>query len=129
MEEVVGFVRKILALALFSIIFSLLTVQVKGQVTPVRVERVKDVCFIKVKGDHHTKSFIFHYDNLSPSSQSVYAEFKPEWGMQFSIWVTILEGSSMDVKLTGDYGILMDFRIEVNGVKVLEDAVVIPPPK
>ena len=124
--------KKILALTLLLVFSSLMIVQVRAEVRPVEVERVKDVCFIKVRGDHPTRSFLFHYDNLSPSSQSVHAELKPEWGLSFSIWVTVLEGGSMDVRLTGVdyvYGMIMNFRIEVNGVMVLEDAVAIPPPK
>lgn len=124
--------KKILPLTLLLVFSSLMTIQVKAEVRPVKVERLKDVCLIKVKGDHHTRSFLFHYDNLSPSSQSVYAEFKPEWGLSFSIWVTVLGGGSMDARLTGVdyvYGIIMNFRIEVNDVMVLQDAVAIPPPK
>jgi len=120
--------RKIIALVMPLVFLSLITAQASAVITPVKVERVKDVCFIKVKGDHRTQSFLFHYDNLSPNSQTVYAEFKPHSGLRFAIDVTVIEGGSMDVTLTSDYGMTMNFRIEVDGEKILEDTVVIPPP-
>ncbi len=120
--------RKIIALVMLFVFLGLITAQANAVITPVKVERVKDVCFIKVNGDHRTQSFLFHYDNLSPNSQTVYAEFKPQSRLWFAIDVTVIEGGSMDVKLTSDYGMTMDFRIEVDGEKILEDTVVIPPP-
>lgn len=120
--------RKIIALVMLFVFLGLITAQANAVITPVKVERVKDVCFIKVNGDHRTQSFLFHYDNLSPNSQTVYAEFKPQSRLWFAIDVTVIEGGSMDVKLTSDYGMTMNFQIEVDGEKILEDTVVIPPP-
>ncbi|MFB0514414.1 MAG: hypothetical protein ACETVQ_02440 [Candidatus Bathyarchaeia archaeon] len=120
--------KKIFALALPLMFFSLMSISM-AETTPVRVKRVKDVCFIRVWGDHQTKRFMFHYDNLSPNSQTVYAEFKPQSRLWFAIDVTVIEGGSMDVTLTSDYGMTMNFQIEVDGEKILEDTVVIPPPR
>lgn len=119
--------RKIVALALPLLFLSLISVSVQAVVTPVKVKQVKDVCFITVRGDHHTRKFLAHYDNLSPNSQAVHAEFKPQSGLRLTISATIIEGGSMDVTLTSDYGMTMSFQITVNGEKVLEDTVVIPP--
>ena len=50
-------------------------------VTPVEVERLKDVYFMRVRGDHNSESFIFHYVNLSPATQSIslyYAVMPPD---------------------------------------------------
>ena len=59
--EVIGTLRKILSLVLLLVFFSLMTIPTgKAETTPVKVERVKDVCFIKVKGDLRTQSFLFH---------------------------------------------------------------------
>jgi hypothetical protein len=121
--------KKVIAFVLPLLFFSLMTIPTgKAETTPVKVERVKDVCFIKVKGDHRTQSFLFHYDNLSPNSQTVIAQFKPQSGLWFAIDVTVIEGGSTDVTLTSDYGMTMNFQIEVDGEKILEDTVVIPPP-
>ncbi len=128
-EEVIGALRKTLSFALLLAFFSLMTIPSgKTETTPVKVARVKDVCFIKVQGDHRTQSFLFHYDNLSPNSQTVYAEFRPQSWLWLAIDVTVIEGGSMDVKLTSDYGMTMKFQIEVDGEKILDDTIVIPPP-
>jgi hypothetical protein len=128
-------IKKILALALPLMFLTFLAIPAgNATVTPVKVRRVKvrrvkDVCFITVRGDHHTSKFLFHYDNLSPSSQAVHAEFKPQSGLWFTISLTIIEGGSMDVSATGDYGMTMSFQITVDGENVLQDTIVIPPPR
>jgi hypothetical protein len=122
--------KKILALALPLMFLTFLAIPAgNAVVTPVKVKRVNDVCFITVRGDHHTSKFLFHYDNLSPSSQAVHAEFKPQSGFWFTISLTVIEGGSMDVSATGDYGMTMSFQIIVDGENVLQDTVVIPPPR
>jgi len=119
--------KKVVAFALLLLLFSLMSTSM-ASITPVKVERVKDVCFIKVKGDHRTQSFLFHYDNLSPNSQTVHAEFRPQSGLGFTIHVPVIKGGSMDVRLTSDFGMTMNFQIEVDGERILKDTVVIPPP-
>ena len=120
--------RKIIALALPLLFFSLMGTGM-AEITPAKVKRVKDVCFIRVMGDHQTKSFLFHYDNLSPSRQILYAVFVPKSRLGIAIRVGILEGHSIDLTLTGDYGMTMNFLIEVDGEKVMEDTIVIQPPR
>jgi len=119
--------KKVIALVLPLLFFSLMSIGM-AETTPVKVKRVKDVCFIKVKGDHRTQSFWFHYDNLSPNSQTVHAEFRPQSGLWFTIHVPVIKGGSMDVRLTSDFGMAMNFQIEVDGERILKDTVVIPPP-
>lgn len=40
-------------------------------VVPCEVERVKDVYFIRLRGDYQTLTFLMHYVNLSPAQQEV----------------------------------------------------------
>ena len=120
--------KKVIAFALPLLFFSLMNISM-ASTTPVKVKRLRDVCFIRVWGDHQTKLFLFHYDNLSPSKQILYAVFVPKSRLGIAIRVGILEGHSIDFTLTGDYGMTMNFLIEVDGEKILEGTVVIPPPR
>lgn len=106
--------------------FGLINVSV-AEMAPVKVRRVKDVCFIRVWGDHQTKLFMFHYDNLSPGKQIVYAIFVPEPSIGIAIRVGIMADRSLDFTLNGNYGVAMYFLIEVNGEELLEGRVIIPP--
>lgn len=63
--------KKIIAVALPLLVLSLIAIQANAVVTPVEVERIKGTCFIRMRGDHHTQSFVFHYVNLSPDDQAV----------------------------------------------------------
>ena len=127
--------RKIVALALPLVFLSLITVQANAVITPVEVERVKDVCFIRMRGDHHTQSFLFHYDNLSPEEQVV--------GFRMRMWnaegveiktpllkpITVSPSGSIDRAFGGGYGYTMEVKISIeNYGLVLEDSVIIPPP-
>ncbi len=118
--------KKIVAFVLPLVLFSLISISM-AETTPVKVKRVKDVCFVRVWGDHQTRSFSFHYENLSPGRQVLYAVFVPKSKLGISIRVGIIEGMSLDITLTGDYGMTMYFLIEVDGEEMLQGTVVIPP--
>jgi len=67
--------KKIFTLAFLSLFVTLIALPAcNAAVTPVEVERVKDVGFIRVRGDHNSESFLFHYVNLSPDRQEVYVK-------------------------------------------------------
>ena len=121
--------KKVFAFTLVLVALSLLIIPAQARETPVVVKRVKNVCFIFAKADHHARKFSVHYDNLSPNSQALHAEFKVQGGLGFTIDTIIIEGGSMEAGATGDYGITMSFKIEVDGDKILEDRIVIPPPR
>jgi hypothetical protein len=120
--------KKFVAFVLPLMFFSLMSTSMAAT-TPVKVKRVRNVCFIRVWGEHQTKLFLFHYDNLSPSRQILYAAFVPKSQIGIAIRVGIRAGDSMDFTLTGDYGMTMYFLIEVDGENILEGRIVIPPPR
>lgn len=131
--------RKIIALALPLLFLSLMIIQANAVVTPVEVQRAKDVYFVKVKGDHRTKSFLFSYENLSPDIQDVTALFATtpcdplpcEPPIPYSCVVT--NGESLQESFAGDYGYTLDFTINIHDIAMtyaytIEGSVVIPPP-
>lgn len=126
--EVTGKMRKMLALVLFLVVFGLMTVSVSAETTPVMVKRVKDVCFIKVRGDKHAQLFQLNYVNLSPSPQNVLIRVQVSWG-EVSTSVTLEPRWSMVITMSGSSGALMNFWVTVDGTLVLEDSIAIPPKK
>ena len=130
--------RKIFALALPLLFLSLMTIQANAVTTPVEVERAKDVYFVKVKGDHRTKSFLFNYENLSPDIQDVTATFAitpcdpvPCMEIPFRALCTVEE--HLQESFAGDYGYRLDFTINIHDIALtyaytIEGSVVIPPP-
>jgi hypothetical protein len=146
--------RKIVALALPLLFLSLITIQANAVVTPVEVERVKDVCFVRVRGAHHLppdpeekldSGFLFYYKNIEPTGEI----HSPQ---NVKLWFHIYLGNQHDLPLTiwfydvcpGDvidcivrrrpYGSHMEFLVEVyRGDStvpsvIISDTVVIPPP-
>ncbi|MFC1488191.1 hypothetical protein ACFLRN_10955 [Thermoproteota archaeon] len=89
-------------------------------ITPVEVERVKDICFIRVRGDHHTQSFLLHYVNLSPGLQGIiiHSGIYIPGGIgelpHLEAFTNIAPGASIDVTLdTADYGYALQFEVFV----------------
>jgi len=83
-----------------------------------------------MRGDHHTKSFLFHYENLSPSSQAVSVQYQINDGM-LKAWIggKIAPGEKLDHSFVDmSYGDTMHFQVWVIDTYILEDFVVIPPP-
>lgn len=69
--------KKIITLALPLLFLGLITLQANALITPpevitpIEVERVKDVCFIIMRGNHRTLLFSLHYVHLSPDAQEL----------------------------------------------------------
>jgi len=129
--------RKIVALALPLLFLSLMTIQANAVVTPVEVERAKDVYFVKVKGDHRTKSFLFNYENLSPDIQNLTACGEvwsgPNRICEVTWWGTVCVRESRQESIEGDYGYTFNFTINIRDIPMtyaytVEGSVVIPPP-
>jgi len=130
--------RKIVALALPLLFLSLMTIQANAVTTPVEVERAKDVYFVKVKGDHRTKSFLFNYENLSPDIQDVTATFTitpcdPLPCMEIPFRALCTAEEPFEESIAGDYGYMLDFTINIHDTAMaysytIEGRVVIPPP-
>ena len=131
--------RKIVALALPLVFLSLITVQANAVITPVEVERAKDLYFIRMRGDHQTTSFLFHYVNLSPNPQTVAykiairsADGLPIKLQEVPPSATVFPNESWDFSFTGGvyigYGYTMSFGLYIDGVQMLIGSVVIPPP-
>lgn len=138
--------RKIVALALPLLFLSLMTIQANAVVTPVEVQRVKDVCFFRMRGDPHTKEFLLHYENLSPSSDVVQAvevrgSFISPTGHVVNVdgifSFAVAAGESVDKSTSEittpmpllDHGWVLSFEIRVNLATIASDEqVVIPPP-
>jgi len=130
--------RKIVALALPLLFLSLMTIQANAVTTPVEVERAKDVYFVKVKGDHRTKSFLFNYENLSPDIQDVTATFAvtpcdPSPCMEIPFRAVCTVEEPLQESIAGDYGYTLDFTINIHDIAmtyayIIEGSVVIPPP-
>ena len=126
---------------------------VNANVTPVEVERVKDICFVRVRGAHHLppdpeekldSGFLFYYKNIEPTEEI----HSPQ---TVKLWFHIYLGSQHDLPLTlwfynvcpGDvidcivrrraYGYHMEFIVEVYmgdstvPTVIISDTVVIPP--
>ena len=131
--------RKVVALALPLLFLSLMTIQANAVTTPVEVERAKDVYFVKVKGDHRTKSFLFSYENLSPDTQDVTATFaitpcdpNPCYEPPPIRALCTVE-KPLQESIEGDYGYRLDFTINIHDISMtyeytVEGSVVIPPP-
>jgi hypothetical protein len=146
--------RRIVALALPLLFLSLMTIQANAVVTPVEVERVKDCCFMRVRGAHHVapdsiepydSGFLFYYKNIEPQGEI----HSPQ---DVKLWFHIYLGDQHDLPLTiwfygvcpGDvidcivrrrpYGYHMEFIVEVYmgdstvPTVIISDTVVIPPP-
>ena len=64
--------KKIVAFILPLLFLSFMIIQVGALiVVPCEVERIKDLCFIRVKGDYPSQSFLICYVNISPVQQEV----------------------------------------------------------
>ena len=144
--------RKIVAIALPLLFLSLMTIQANAVVTPVAVERVKDVCFVRVRGAHHLapdpievcdSGFLFYYKNIEPtggihSPQDVKLWFHIYLGDQHDLPLTIwfydvCPGDIIDcIVRRRSYGHHMEFEVSVwkAGIQLvlIHDTVLIPPP-
>lgn len=125
--------KKFVAFALPLMFFSLMSTSM-ASTTPAKVKRVKDVCFIRMRGDHHTQSFLFYYVNLSPEVQTVKLggyvcePNGPCAILLFRIPYTVPPGDSIEFSWTEGYGYMMGLSIFVNSELVGQVSVVIPPP-
>lgn len=125
--------KKVIAFALPLLFFSLMSISL-AKTTPVKVKRVKDVCFIRMRGDHHTQSFWFHYVNLSPEVQTVKLGgyvCEPNGScaiLLFPIPYTVPPGDSIEFSWTEGYRYIMGLSIFVNSELLGQVSVVIPPP-
>ena len=136
--------KKILTLVLLSLFVILMALPLcNAVVTPVEVERVKDVGFIRTKGDHTTESFLFHYVNLAPYTQEVHifsTTYPPDGIPTLGIVKSfvVASGESLDYAVSvpslSGYGWYMDFRVDAKPwmtpepwIRLVDDTVVIPP--
>jgi len=125
--------KKIIAFAVLLLFFSLMSTSM-ASTTPVKVKRVKDVGFIRMRGDHHTQSFLFYYVNLSPEVQTVklggyVCEPKGSCAiLLFPIPYTVPPGDSIEFSWTEGYGYIMGLSVFANSELVGHVSVVIPPP-
>jgi hypothetical protein len=139
--------KKILALSLPLLFLSLIAIPAgNAVVTPVEVERVKGVCFFRMRGDPQTTEFLLHYKNIAPTSELVQAVevdgsfISPtgriyDYGTIFSFAVGTggsVEKSTSEITIPMpklDKGWIFSFEIRVNLATVASDEqVVIPPP-
>lgn len=124
---------------------------VNANVTPVEVERVKDICFVRVRGAHHLppdpeekldSGFLFYYKNIEPNGEI----HSPQ---DVKLWFHIYLGDQHDLPLTiwfydvcpsdvidsivcrRSYGHHMEFEVSVwkAGIQLvlIHDTVFIPP--
>lgn len=135
---------KILGTGLLLLCFGLLASSVSAVETPVEVERLKDVCYVRVRGTpilppwvtdpiKNPSGFVLHYKNLmvAEKSQRVEVQWWTTYGGGSKVFY-VLPGWGEDVFLR-DYpvGCTMDFEINVTyaGVPlaIISGSVVIPP--
>jgi hypothetical protein len=128
--------------------FGLLAFNISAVEIPVEVERVKDVCFVRVRGAHHpppdgeTKegfgAFLLHYENLMrppPGQEIGPQQVNVQWSINSIVhdyWFDALRDVPMDITLQHALiGSVMDFTINVywggNQLASISDSVVIPP--
>ena len=127
--------KKILALALPLMFLTLLTIPAgKAVTTPIEVVRANGICYYRMRGDHHTASFLFHYVNLSPVTQTVTLSgiFFTPLGLVYFVTreYTILSGKSIDDVVPGGIEWTFSFYMFVDppGMWTLTTEVIIPPP-
>ena len=124
--------KKIIAFAVLLLFFSLMSTSM-APTTPVKVRRVKDAYFIRMRGDHRTQSFLFYYVNLSPEVQTVelfggVCSPQGSCALLFPIRYRVPAGDSIESSWTEGYGYIMGFEIFINSEPVGQVSVVIPPP-
>ena len=132
--------KKLFTLVLLSFFVALMALPAcSAVVTPVEVEQVKDVCFIRMKGDHNSESFVFHYVNLSPHTQRV--KLTGAYGLPGGLWAQwsppefiVPSGDSIEATRSAHYGHVLDFTVSTRPNElleswnvILEESVVIPP--
>ena len=111
--------KKIITLAVLSLCVTLIALPAcNAVITPVEVERVKDIYFIRMRGDHNSESFLFHYVNLSPSTQYIklYYAVKPPGGLLVipSLYksFSVAPGESIDDARVAGVGYTLDFIVK-----------------
>lgn len=140
--------RKIFGTGLLLLCFGLLASSVFAVETPIEVERVKDMCFVRVRGAHHPLpdgemkpgygAFLLHYENLMrppPGQEIGPQQVNVQWSTMYaegSIWFDALHGVPEDKILRHALiGSVMDFCISVYWGDSLQTtisgSVVIPP--
>jgi hypothetical protein len=133
-KEVIDAMRKILVLLLPLLLLSLVTIQASAILRPVSVENIKGFCFIRVRADRHSMSYLFHYENLSPVSQvyvvsgAVYdANGDLLWGLWF--YPNIVEPGNSDDDIVQTIGLgehSLHFIVIIDDEPVFEDWVAFP---
>jgi hypothetical protein len=129
--------KKTIAITLPLLFVVLLSTQAcNAVVTPVKVERLKDVGFVRMRGDHNTQSFLFHYVNLSPTQEvKLFGVVTggPKQAIVSEIFL-VGTGDSLDYSINGGYGYTFDFSVEVKEymtvkpwILITEETVIIPP--
>ena len=137
-KEVTDINKKILALALPLMFLTLMVIPAGNAATkPVQVFCSRDVYFIRMRGDPYTRSFLFHYVNLSPKVQTVtvievniYDSSGNYQYTFFGVVQTIPPGGSIDSSYPASYGWSCDFVVYVTppGITIIGSAVIPPPP-
>lgn len=135
--------RTVIIVGLSLLVSMLILPLCNAAVTPVEVERMKDVYFVRMRGDHNTQSYLLHYVNLSPQTQEIrlIGGYCLPGDTKVALWtidsITVAPGDSIDVAKLADYGKILEFslymRIQTGPIiigdwtKLLEGTVVIPP--
>ena len=131
-------IKKILALALPLMFLTLIVIPAGNAATkPVQVFCSKDFYFIRMRGDPHTQSFLFHYVNLSPKVQTVTVIevriYDSSGNYQYTIFgltQLVPPGDTIDSSYPGSYGWSCFFVVYVTppGITIIGSAVIPPPP-
>jgi len=120
--------KKIIATALPLLFITLIVLPAcnAGLYIPVEVERLKDVGMVRMRGDPHTQSFLFHYVNLAPYTQEVRLEgdFNPSMiGLpSLPIYFVVQPGDSLDhsMYVGGSASFTLDFDVGVKRYMITE---------
>ena len=135
-KEVTDIIRKILALALPLMFLTLMAIPAgNAATTPVEVFYLKDLCFVRMRGDPYTQSFLFHYVNLSPKVQTVtvievriYDSSGNHQYTIFGLTQLVPPGGSIDSSYPASYGWSCCFVVYVTPLTIIGSAVIPPPP-
>ena len=148
--------REILGVAILFLCFSLLAFNVASVEIPVEVERIKDVCFVRIRGAHQLPpdpnvevqpgygAFLLHYENLikPPPNQICHQDVSVTWlipsldpqvpGELVHVEFDATNDVPVDMILwVAPIGSVMDFVVQVyfgSQLQATIDAIVVIPP-
>ena len=129
--------KNILVLILSLLSLASMAIPIAASMSPVEVERVTDVCFFKIRGDHPSESFLLSYESLSPNMQRTVLRayiFLPN-GLIEPVLTSrrfVVAGSSWDRQINSVAGAILYFHLDVyqvgvEPIVVISDSIVIPP--